>query len=175
MVKIGQFEVKSNLLYWDSYTWVERISDTEAYIGLTDYGQQTLKDITAINPPSEGQRFVGDSDMMTIESISRDYIMKSPASMVILEVNMDIINSPDILNEDPFNNWILRVEVLDLGDLDMLIDGEMMADQILEEVGAEARINDEENDLDDDDFDYEKEFSIDSSNDYYEDEEDDYW
>lgn len=175
MVRIGAYEVKSELLYHNSYIWVKRISEGEALIGLSDYGQQTLKDITSIVPPNQGQRFVSDSDMLTIESISRDFVVKSPVSCVILEVNIDVVGSPDSLNEDPFDNWILRVEVLDLGDLDFLIDGEDMADQILEEVGIEQK-DTTETSLDDDDFDYESEFSIDSSNDYYEDdEEDDYW
>lgn len=175
MVQIGNYDVKPELMYLNSYTWVERISDSEALIGLTDFGQQTLKDITTINPPSEGQRFVSDSDMMSIESISRDYIMKSPASCVILEVNRDVVMAPDVLNEDPFGYWIVRVEVLDLGDLDYLMDGDQMADQILEEVGNERSGEDAPEFDDEEDFDYESEFSIDSSDSYYEDEQDSLW
>jgi len=171
MVKIGNYEVDTDLLYLNSYTWVKRISDAEALVGLTDYGQATLKDITSIQLPSEGQRYASDSEMMVIESISRDYQFKSPVSCVILEINRDVAMTPDILNEDPFMNWIVRVEVLDLGDLDYLMDGDAMADEILEKVGSVA---DDGPPLDDD-FDYESEFSIDSSDSYYEEEQDDYW
>jgi hypothetical protein len=78
------------------------------------------------------------------------------------------------LNKTPFDSWIVRVEVLDLGDMDKLIDGEEMADNILDEVGMENRATDSStSDFDDDeDFDYESEFSIDSgeSYDFYQDE-----
>ena len=175
MVKIGNYEVKPELLYLNSYTWIRRVSDGEALIGLTDYGQQILKDITSISAPAQGQRFKSGSEMLSIESISREYSLKSPASCVILEVNRSVVTSPDLLNEDPFGNWIVRVEILDLGDLDYLIDGDDMADQILEEVGIETVDVNEPID-DDDDFDYESAFSIDSADDYYEDEDDeDMW
>ena len=166
MVKIGRFEVKAELSYWDSYTWIDRLSDNELYIGITDYAQQMLKDITSINHPAEGQRFVSGSDLLTIESISREYVVKSPVSCVIQEVNSFVINSPEILNERPFESWILKVEVLDHGDLDQLIDGEDMADNILDEVGLEKRARNEDPPELSDDFDYESEFSIDSGASY---------
>jgi glycine cleavage system H protein len=166
LVKIGRFEVRAELAYWDSYTWIDRLSDNELYIGITDYAQQMLKDITSINHPAEGQRFVSGSDLLTIESISREYIVKSPVSCVIQEVNSFVINSPEILNERPFESWILKVEVLDHSDLDQLIDGEDMADNILDEVGLEKRAQNEDPPELNDDFDYEAEFSIDSGESY---------
>ncbi len=166
MVKIGRFEVKIEYSFWDNYTWIDRISDNELYIGISDYAQQMLKDITSITPPAEGQRFVAGSDLLTIESISREYLLKSPVSCVIQEVNSFVINSPEILNQKPFESWLLKVEVLDHGDLDQLIDGEDMADTILDEVGLEQRsFNEEPADLSED-FDYESEFSIDSGEKY---------
>ena len=171
MVKIGNFEVKSDLLYLNTHVWVNRVSDSEALIGLTDYGQQTLKDITSIQMPSEGERYASKSNLMLIESISQDYQFKSPASCVILEINRDVASSPDLLNEEPYEYWIVRVEVLDLGDFDDLFDSDTMADMIMEEAGAAAA------DIPplDDDFDYESEFSIDSTDSYYEEDQDDYW
>lgn len=177
MTKIGQYEVKTDMLYYNNYVWVNRVSDTELYIGITDYGQASLKDITSIvNPPSEGQRFLADKDMFTIESISRDFIVKSPVSCVILEVNNDVLISPDSINENPYGSWICRLEVLDLAGLDQLIDGEDMADEILEEVSLERRSSDDNESFDDDDFDYENELSIDSADAYddYDDDEDYY-
>ena len=167
MPKIGHYFVKTDYYYWNTYIWINRISDTELLIGLTDYGQQNLKDITNINGPSVGQRFEQNGLLMTIESIAREYPVKSPVSCVITHVNNDVLISPEDLNEDTFDNWILRVEALDLGELDLLIDGESMADEVLEEVGLERRADmDTDENLNDDDFDYESEFSIDSPEDY---------
>lgn len=174
MVKIGHYEVRQDYQYYDNYIWVDRISDNELLIGISDYAQQTLKDITSIFPPSNGQRFISGSELLSIESISREFSLKSPVSCVIQEVNHSVVSSPDILNATPFDSWIVRVEVLDLGDLDKLIDGEDMADNILDEVGMESRASDSgSGDLDEiEDFDYESEFSIDSgeSYDFYKDE-----
>ncbi|MHA2098287.1 MAG: glycine cleavage system protein H [Candidatus Kariarchaeaceae archaeon] len=174
MVKIGHYEVRQDYLYYDNYIWIDRISDNELLIGISDYAQQMLKDITSIMPPSNGQRFVSGSELLSIESISREFSLKSPVSCVIQEINQSIVTSPDSLNKTPFDSWIVRVEVLDLGDMDKLIDGEEMADNILDEVGMENRATDSStSDFDDDeDFDYESEFSIDSgeSYDFYQDE-----
>ena len=172
MVKIGNYEVRQDFLYYDNYIWINRISDNELFIGISDYAQQMLKDITSILPPSNGQRFVSGSELLSVESISREFSLKSPVSCVIQEVNHNVVSSPDILNSKPFDNWIVRVEVLDLGDMDSLIDGEDMADNILDEVGLESRGKDAPNDDFKDDFDYESEFSIDSGENYefYEDE-----
>lgn len=170
MPKIGHYYVKTEYYYWNTYIWINRISDTELHIGLTDYGQQNLKDITNINGPSVGQRFKQNGLLMTIESIAREYPVKSPVSCVITHVNNDVLRSPEYLNEDPFDNWILKVEALDLGELDLLIDGESMADEVLEEVGLERRaVKDTDDAMNDDDFDYENEFSIDSPEEYADD------
>ena len=162
MVKIGAYEVKTDLLYWDNFIWTDRISDTELRIGITDYGQQTLKDITAIEPPSKGARLHKKNILFSIESISRDFDVKSPVSCIVLAINDDIIASPDLLNEDPYKNWIVQVDCLELKDLDLLIDGDDMADIILEETGTT-----EDTEGVDSDFDYENEFSIDSTDNYY--------
>lgn len=163
MVKIGAYEVKTELLYWDNFIWTDRISDTELRIGITDYGQQTLKDITAISPPSKGARLHKKNILFSIESISRDFDVKSPVSCIVLNINDDIIASPDLLNEDPYKNWIVHVDCLELKDLDLLIDGDDMADIILEETGS----SDDDIDSVGDDFDYENEFAIDSTDNYY--------
>lgn len=175
MVKIGHYEVRQDYSYYDNHIWVDRISDNELLIGITDYAQQMLKDITSLFAPSNGQRFVSGSELLSIESISREFSLKSPVSCVILEINQSVVSGPDVLNSTPFDSWIVRVEVLDLGDLDKLIDGEEMADNILEEVGLESRGSDSTggDPEDDEDFDYESEFSIDSgeSYDFYESED----
>lgn len=166
MVKIGSYEVITDLFYWDNYIYVDRISDTELKIGLTDYGQAMLKDITSVEVPSIGQRLHKKNNLFTIESISRDYPVKSPVSCIVLNVNEDVLASPELLNEAPFNNWIIHVDCLELKDLDLLIDGDDMADIILEETGS-APVNEDEEEENEDDFDYESEFSMDSADDYY--------
>ncbi len=170
MVKVGHYNVKTDLLYWNSYVWVKRITDTELLIGISDFGQQNLKDITAITPPKEGQRLNTKAILFEVESISKDYEVKAPISCVVLEVNRDVILSPDVINEDPFDSWICRVEALNLSELDLLIDGEDMADEIFEEYSLEKHALNEE-DTFSDEFDYENELSIDSGDDYYQDDD----
>lgn len=171
MVMIGNFEVHTDYLYLNTIVWVNRISDSELLIGITDYGQQTLKDITSVQLPSKGERYTSDSSMIMIETISQEYELNSPASCSVLEINLDASTSPDLINERPYETWLARLEVLDMGDLDNLMDADSIADELLDEVGAAAA----DNISFDDDFDYEQEFSIDSSDSYYEEEEEEYW
>ncbi len=168
MVKIGNYIVNTDFSYWDSYIFVDRISDTELRLGLTDYGQAVLKDITALEVPAVGERLHKKNILFTIESISRDFPVKSPVSCIVLGINDEVLANPEILNENPFENWIIHVDCLELKDLDMLIDGDDMADIILEETGS---ADDVEEGVSNDEFDYESEFSIDSSDDYYADDD----
>jgi glycine cleavage system H protein len=168
--KIGRYTIMPDFQYYDLYIWVVRESDNEVTIGLTDYGQHQLKDIVNVDFPSVSQRYAAGKTIATIESISREYSMKSPVSCIVTEVNKEVMDNPEILNSKPYEGWLLRVEVIELSQLDKLMDSEDMADLIAEEVGMEPR---SEIEGDEDEFDYEKEFSVDSSNDYYSDKMDD--
>ena len=164
MVKIGKYDVNLDYYYYDNYVWVNRESDNEVEIGLTDYGQQMLKDIIDIEPPQKSQRFAEGTPFIQVESISKDFVLKSPLSCVVLEVNHAVVENPELLNEKPFQTWIVRAEVLDLSDFDKLMDGDDMADIIADEIGDEI----EEIEFDEDaEFDYENELNFDSGDDYY--------
>ncbi|RMG38693.1 MAG: hypothetical protein D6732_05045 [Methanobacteriota archaeon] len=172
MVKIGKYEVNLDYYYYDTYIWINRESDNEVEIGLTDYGQQELKDIIDIELPQKSQRFAEGTPFIKIESISKDYVLKSPMSLVVNEVNFAVADNPEILNEKPFQTWIVRAEVLDLSDFDKLMDGDDMADLIADEVGETA----EELSFDEDaDFDYENDLNFDSGDDYYSEYDDEFF
>lgn len=168
LTKIGNYEIALNYLYYDQYIWAKRESDTELKIGLTDYGQKQLKDIINIEFPEKLQRIAASTTLVIIESIFREYTMKSPVSCIILDINTALNENPELINNAPYESWIILVEVVELSQLDTLMDGEDMADLLADEVPIE--IDDDAN-IENEDFDYEKDLYFDSGNDYYNDDE----
>lgn len=132
--KIGRYYVQPDFLYYDLYIWVDRDSENEVFIGLTDYGQRDLKDIVNIDLPSPSQRFARGAPLISIESISKEYVMKSPFSCIVLEVNEAAMTNPELVNTKPFETWLIRAEVIDLSQLDSLLEGDDMIDSLAEEV-----------------------------------------
>ncbi len=160
MITIGNIKIDPSYLYYNEYVWLSVEDENEVLIGLTDFGQQQLKDIINIDVASTSQRIATGKPLATIESISREYVLKSPVSCVVLEVNEDVVENPELLNEKPFSSWLVRVEAYDPDELDKLMDSDLMADQIADLV----EITEEKDDLDDD-FEFENE--MDSEDEYY--------
>jgi len=140
--KIGKYFIQPDYLYYDLHIWADRDSDNEVFIGLTDYGQKDLKDIVNIDLPSPSQRFARAATLISIESISKEYNLKSPFSCIVLEVNEAAITNPELVNTKPFETWLVRVEVIDLSQLDNLKEGDDMIDILAEEVGVIEEAND---------------------------------
>ena len=150
--KIGKYLVMPQYLYYDKFTWVNKETETEVSIGLTDYGQQQLKDIVNVDLPSASQRFTPGAAFISIESISRDYIIKSPFSCLVNALNNKLFKSPEKINEDPFNVWIVRIELLNLSQLDDLIEGDDMIDEITEIAALDEEPKEEVENLEDDEL-----------------------
>ena len=102
-------KVLENLNYAKTHEWVNFINETTARIGISDFAQQALGDLVFINLPEVGDSVtVGDAfgDVESVKAVS-DII--SPVSGVISAVNQDIIDHPEIINENPYDSWFIEV------------------------------------------------------------------
>ncbi len=95
------------LFYTKSHEWVEWISETEAYVGLSKYASDSLGDIVYINI-DEDDVCIGDS-MGDIESVKAVSDLYSPFEGEIVEINSDAIDNPSLISEDPENIWICKI------------------------------------------------------------------
>ena len=111
-----------NLRYHKEHTWV-RTSGKRATIGITDYAQEALGDIVYVDLPEVESVAEANSEISEIESAKATSSVISPVSGTIIEVNEDLIESPEIINEEPYGKgWIAVIEIRDSWELDDLMD-----------------------------------------------------
>jgi glycine cleavage system H protein len=122
-----------NLRYHKEHTWV-RISGKRATIGITDYAQEALGDIVYVDLPEVESAAEANSEISEIESAKATSSVISPVSGTIIEVNEDLIESPEIINEEPYGKgWIAVIEIRDNWELDDLMDASEYESYVEEE------------------------------------------
>lgn len=100
-----------NLLYAESHEWL-KIEGNEGVIGITDFAQDSLGDITFIELPQAGESFTKGQEMGTVESVKAASDIYMPCDCEVIEVNQKAIDNPEIVNKDPFGEgWLIRVSI----------------------------------------------------------------
>lgn len=122
-----------NLKYHMEHTWV-KVSDNKATVGITDHAQKALGDIVYIDLPEIDTLAETDTEMSEIESTKATSSVISPVSGTIIEVNEDLSDTPEIINEDPYENgWIAIIEMSNPMELNELMDADDYSKLVEEE------------------------------------------
>lgn len=100
----------SNLLFTKTHEWVEFLDDSTARIGLTDYAQKELGDLVFINLPEEGDGVTIGESFSDVESVKAVSGVYSPVTGVVKEINEELLDSPQLVNEDVYHAWFVVVE-----------------------------------------------------------------
>ena len=112
--------VKEGLYYSESHEWV-KVDGPFALIGISDYAQEELGDITYVDLPDLDNVVKGE-EFGALESVKASSDLYAPVSGSIAERNTDLEDKPEALNEDPYGSWILRVTMSNPGELSELMD-----------------------------------------------------
>ena len=108
----------ANLLFSKSHEWVEFIDDTTARIGLTDYAQNQLGDLVFVNLPEEGDSFGVEEVFGDVESVKAVSDVYCPVAGEVKAVNEKLLDSPQLINEAPYEAWMIELEnITDRGEL----------------------------------------------------------
>jgi glycine cleavage system H protein len=111
-----------DLKYHKEHTWV-RVSGNKATIGITDYAQDALGDIVYIDLPDPDTSIEVNAEFSEIESTKATSPVIAPISGNIVEVNEELSETPEIINESPYEKgWIAVVEISDESELDSLLE-----------------------------------------------------
>ncbi|GAB6057005.1 glycine cleavage system protein GcvH [Desulfonatronum parangueonense] len=103
--------IPDDLLYAASHEWA-RIEGQEALVGITDFAQCQLGDITFIELPTVGDTVVQGREMGSIESVKAASELNSPVTGTVLEVNEELDGAPEKINRDPYGvGWMIRVKL----------------------------------------------------------------
>jgi glycine cleavage system H protein len=99
----------ADLKYSKSHEWI-RYEDGVAVIGISDFAQDALGDVVFVGLPQVGDETVAGESFGDVESVKAVSDLISPVSGVICAVNENLDDSPELLNEDPYGTWIIKVE-----------------------------------------------------------------
>ncbi|HET9661687.1 MAG TPA: glycine cleavage system protein GcvH [Thermomicrobiales bacterium] len=112
----------ADLKYSKSHEWV-RVDGDVVTIGLADYAQNELGDITYLELPDVGDRIVGGEPLGVVESVKAASDIYAPVGGEVVERNEDAINAPEVVNQSPYGDaWLIKVRVGDADELDALMD-----------------------------------------------------
>lgn len=98
------------LLYSTTHEWVDFTDDNTAFIGITDYAQDTLGNIVYVDLPEVGDTLEIDESFGDIESVKAVSELISPVDGEVGEINEELLDSPEVVNEDPYESWLIKAE-----------------------------------------------------------------
>jgi len=113
--------IPTELKYTKDHEWL-KVENESGIIGITDYAQESLGDITFVELPSPGDNLAKGDTLGVVESVKAASDLYMPVSGEILEVNADLENSPELLNKDPYESgWLLKIKIQDQAETESLL------------------------------------------------------
>ncbi len=113
-------KIVEGLYYTNTHEWV-KVEDGFAYIGITDYAQESLGEIVFVELPEEEDTIEAGEELSAIESVKAASDVTSPITGTIVVVNDELEDSPELLNEDAYENWIVKVDMEDETEINKLL------------------------------------------------------
>ena len=116
-------EIPDDLLYTEEHEWIRQVGDSLVRIGITDYAQDQLGDVVYVELPVVGKVVAKDDVLVEVESTKSVGEVYAPFPGTITDVNENISQSPELVNQSPYEDgWLVLVSV----------DGEMPTDRLLD-------------------------------------------
>lgn len=116
-------KVQKGLQYTNDHEWVKVEGDV-AVIGVADYAQHHLGDIVYVELPEIDDEIEREEAFSAVESVKAAADIYMPVSGKVVAVNEELIDDPALLNSDPYENWMIKVEMTNKSELDELMTSE---------------------------------------------------
>lgn len=113
-------KVAEGLLYSETHEWV-RLDGNVAIIGVSDFAQAEMGDITYVDMPDEDDNVYSGEEFGALESVKASSELFSPVTGKVISRNIELENKPELVNEDPYSAWIIKVEMANTSELDSLM------------------------------------------------------
>ena len=114
-------KVLEGLYYSESHEFV-KVEGEFGYIGITDYAQNALGNVVYVDMPEVDDEVEAGEEFGAVESVKAASDLISPVSGTVIEVNEALEDEPELINQDAFENWIIKVELSNKAELDNLMD-----------------------------------------------------
>lgn len=113
-------KVIEGLFYTESHEYV-KVEGNIGYVGISDYAQHQLGNVVYVDMPEAGEEVTAGEEFGAVESVKAASDLISPVSGTVLEINEALEDSPELINEDAYENWIMKVELSDPEELKKLL------------------------------------------------------
>ncbi|MDD1502941.1 MULTISPECIES: glycine cleavage system protein GcvH [unclassified Lysinibacillus] len=121
-----------DLRYSEEHEWV-KVEDGKVRIGISHFAQAELGDIVFVELPQVGDEIKTDDPFGSVESVKTVSELYAPISGTVVEVNADLEDSPEFVNESPYEKaWMIVVEPADASEIDKLMTAEQYEEMIAE-------------------------------------------
>ena len=114
-------KVIEGLYYSESHEYL-KVEGNIGIIGITDYAQKALGNVVYVDMPEVDDEVEAGAEFGAVESVKAASDLNSPVSGTVMEVNEALEDAPELINQDAYENWIIKVELSDKSDLDNLMD-----------------------------------------------------
>ena len=114
-------KVIEGLYYSESHEYI-RVEGDYGFVGITDYAQNALGNVVYVDMPDVDDEVEAGEEFGAVESVKAASDLISPVSGTVVEVNEALEDQPELINQDAFGTWIIKVELSDKSDLDNLMD-----------------------------------------------------
>ena len=109
------------LYYSESREWV-KVEGNVAIVGITDFAQHAMGDLSYVDMPDVDDELEKGEEFGAVESVKAASDLFAPVSGTVIEVNEELEDAPELLNEDAFASWIMKVEMNNPAELEKLMD-----------------------------------------------------
>ena len=109
-------------LYYSELHEFVRVEGDFGFIGITDYAQNALGNVVYVDMPEVDDEVEAGEEFGAVESVKAASDLYAPVSGTVVEVNEALEDQPELINQDAFENWIIKVELSDKTELDALMD-----------------------------------------------------
>lgn len=114
-------KILNGLYYTTDHEWL-KVEGNTGYVGLSDFAQHALGDIVYVEMPELEEAFEAEDNFGTVESVKAASDMLMPISGKIIAVNEALDDEPALINQDCYENWIVKIEINNLKDVENLMD-----------------------------------------------------
>ncbi len=122
-------KIAEGLLYSESHEWV-KVDGNVAIVGVSDFAQSEMGDITYVDMPDLDDELSAGDEFGALESVKTSSELIAPVSGVVVARNDELEDKPELINEDAYKAWIVKVEMSDSTELDALLDATAYAHHI---------------------------------------------
>ncbi|MFF9149529.1 glycine cleavage system protein GcvH [Streptomyces sp. NPDC014861] len=115
-------QIPADLRFAESHEWSRLEADGTVTVGISDHAQKALGDVVFVELTEVGKVFAAGEPAGVVESVKAASDIYSPVGGKVLAVNEELSESPELLNEEPYDSWIFKLKPSDRSELDQLLD-----------------------------------------------------